>query len=71
MRALYASVGQEYDEDTTFLKLSTHGMDQYIENTEDLENANYSRYAIPCLPNFTVISSDKSRVVLGSKAVRG
>ncbi len=61
----------EASEDTTFLKLSTHGMDQYMENTEDLENTDYSRYAIPCLPNFTVIPSDKSRVVLGSKAVRG
>lgn len=56
-------------EDTTFLKLSTHGMDQYIERTQDLENSDYSRYAIPCLPNFTVIPSNKSRVVLGSKAI--
>lgn len=60
----------ETGEDTTFLKLSTHGMDQYMENTQELENADYSRYAIPSLPNFTVIPSDKSRVVLGSKAVR-
>lgn len=60
----------EASEDTTFLKLSTHGMDQYMENTQELENADYSRYAIPSLPNFTVIPSDKSRVVLGSKAIR-
>jgi len=60
----------EASEDTTFLKLATHGMDQYMENTEDLENSDYSRYAIPCLPNFTVIPSNKSRVVLGSKAIR-
>lgn len=60
----------EASEDTTFLKLATHGMDQYMENTQELENSEYSRYAIPCLPNFTVIPSDKSRVVLGSKAVR-
>ncbi len=54
----------EASEDTTFLKLATHGMDQYMENTQDLENSDYSRYAIPCLPNFTVIPSNKSRVVL-------
>ncbi len=60
----------ETGEDTTFLKLSTHGMDQYMENTQELENADYSRYAIPSLPNFTVIPSNKSRVVLGSKAIR-
>ncbi len=60
----------EASEDTTFLKLSTHGMDQYMENTQELENSDYSRYAVPCLPNFTVIPSDKSRVVLGSKAIR-
>ena len=60
----------EASEDTTFLKLSTHGMDQYMENTQELENADYNSYAIPSLPNFTVIPSDKSRVVLGSKAIR-
>ena len=60
----------EASEDTTILKLSTHGMDQYMEDTQILENEDYSRYAIPCLPNFTVIPSNKSRVVLGSKAVR-
>lgn len=60
----------ETGEDTTFLKLSTYGMDQYIEQTRDLENTDYSRYAIPCLPNFTVIPSNKSRVVLGSKALK-
>ena len=60
----------EASEDTTFLRLSTHGMDQYMEDTQILENEDYSRYAIPCLPNFTVIPSNKSRVVLGSKAVR-
>lgn len=60
----------EASEDTTFLKLATHGMEQYMEDTQDLENEDYSRYAIPCLPNFTVIPSNKSRVVLGSKAIR-
>lgn len=59
----------EASEDTTFLKLSTHGIDEYLEKTQDLENNDYSRYAIPCLPNFTVIPSNKSRVVLGSKAI--
>lgn len=59
----------EANEDTTFLKLATHGIDEYIEKTQDLENNDFSRYAIPCLPNFTVIPSNKSRVVLGSKAI--
>lgn len=59
----------EANEDTTFLKLSTYGIEDYLEKTQDLENSDYSRYAIPCLPNFTVIPSGKSRVVLGSRAV--
>lgn len=59
----------EANEDTTFLKLSTHGIDEYLQKTQDLENNDYSRYAIPCLPNFTVIPSNKSRVVLGSRAM--
>jgi|GEM_PF-60046 len=59
----------EANEDTTFLKLSTQGIDEYISKTEELANNSYSRYAIPCLPNFTVIPSNKSRVVLGSKVI--
>ncbi len=61
----------ETNEDTTFLKMSTqgYGIEEYMKRTEDLANNDYSRYAIPCLPNFTVIPSDKSRVVLGSKVI--
>lgn len=57
----------EPSEETSFNNLATIGVDKYIEKTECFARKNFSEYAIPCLPNFTVIPKDKSGVVLDSK----
>lgn len=57
----------ESSEETSFNNLATVGVDKYIEKTEILTRKDYSEFAIPCLPNFTVIPKDKSGVVLDSK----
>lgn len=57
----------EASEDTSFNNLATVGVDKYIEKTEFLTRKDFSEFAIPCLPNFTVIPKDKSGVVLDSK----
>ena len=57
-------------EKTTFNDMATKGMDKYINKTELFVRQEYSEYAIPCLPNFTVIPEDKSGVVLDKKMVK-
>lgn len=57
----------EASEETSFNNLATVGVDKYIEKTECFARKNFSEFAIPCLPNFTVIPKDKSGVVLDSK----
>ncbi|WP_134114560.1 transcriptional regulator [Orenia marismortui] len=57
----------EANENTTFNDMATKGVDKYIEKSKMLTNQEYSEYAVPCLPNFTVIPKDKSGVVLDSK----
>ena len=58
------------NEQTTFNNMATKGMDKYLHKTEPLIRQEYSEYAIPCLPNFTVIPEDKSGVVLDKKMVK-
>jgi hypothetical protein len=57
----------EATEETSFNNLATIGVDKYIEKTESLTRKDFSEFAIPCLPNFTIIPKDKSGVVLDSK----
>ncbi len=52
------------NEETTFNDMATKGVDKYIDKTEGLTRQKYSEYAIPCLPNFTVIPKKKSGVVI-------
>jgi hypothetical protein len=59
----------EGKEETTFNAMATKGIDNYIDATSVLVNQEYSEYAIPCLPNFTIIPKDKSGVVLDSKMI--
>jgi len=54
-------------EDTTFNSMATVGVDKYISKCEPLMKQEYSEFAIPCLPNFTIIPKDKSGVVLDSR----
>jgi len=56
-------------EETTFNDMATKGVAKYIDKTEMLTRQEYSEYAIPCLPNFTVIPKNKSGVVLDKKMV--
>ena len=55
------------NEETTFNSLATTGIDKYIEKCEVLMRQDYSEFAIPCIPNFTIIPKDKSGVVIDSK----
>jgi hypothetical protein len=57
----------EAGDDTTFSRLATHGLETYMEKTQDLVGTDYDKYAISCLPNFTVIPRDRSKVVYGAK----
>lgn len=55
------------NEETTFNNMATSGIDKYIEKCEGLVRQDYSEFAIPCMPNFTIIPKDKSGVILDSK----
>jgi hypothetical protein len=57
----------ETGDDTTFSKIATHGIEEYIEKTQDIVGTDYDKFAIACLPNFTVIPRDRSKVVYGSR----
>lgn len=57
----------EATDDTTFSRLATHGVDTYIEKTQDIVNNSYNRFAIACLPNFTIMPRDRSKVVYGAQ----
>jgi len=54
-------------DDTTFSRLATHGVEAYLEKTQDIVGMDYDKYAIACLPNFTVIPRDRSKVVYGTR----
>jgi len=54
----------ETGEDTSFSALATKGVDDYLEKTRPLARQEYSEYAIPCLPNMSVVPRNKSGVVL-------
>lgn len=56
-------------EDTTFNHVATAGIDKFMDKCESLMNNSYSEFAIPCVPNFTVIPKEKSGVVLDKRMV--
>ncbi len=57
----------ESSDKNTFNSMSTEGVGKYIDRCQSLVSKAYSEFAIPCLPNFTVIPKDKSGVMLDSK----
>ena len=59
----------EADDSTTFNALATEGVEKYEDRCAPLRGKPYSEYAIPCLPNFTIIPKDKSGVVLDRRMV--
>ena len=59
----------EADDTTTFNALATEGIEKYEDRCSPLMGKPYSEYAIPCIPNFTIIPKDKSGVVLDRRMV--
>ena len=59
----------EAGDETTFSRFATHGVERYIEKAQPLDDpfSGYAQFVIPCLPNFTVIPRDRSKVVYGSR----
>lgn len=55
------------NEETTFNNMAVAGVERYIDKCQLLTRQSYSEYAIPCLPNFTIIPKDKSGVVIDVK----
>ncbi|MCB5954229.1 hypothetical protein [Enterococcus sp. CWB-B31] len=59
----------ETSEETTFDDLATNGVSKYIDHCKPLMKKDYSAFAVPCYPNFTIIPKNKSGVLLDSKMV--
>lgn len=53
-------------EETSFTAVATRGVDEYIDRTQMLTRKDYSEYAIPCLPNISIVPKNKSGVILDS-----
>lgn len=59
----------ETGDKTTFNVMATEGIDKYETRCAQLTGKEYSEFAIPCIPNFTVIPKDKSGVILDQKMI--
>lgn len=57
----------ENREETTFNAIAAEGIEKAIERCQPLMGKSYSEFAIPVLPNFTVLPKNKSGVILDSK----
>ncbi len=57
----------ENREETTFNAVAVEGIESVIDKCAPLMGKPYSEFAIPVLPNFTVIPKNKSGVVLDSR----
>lgn len=57
-------------EETTFNSVATLGIDKFIDKCSILTRKDYSEFAIPCIPNFTIIPKDKSGVVIDSRMLK-
>jgi len=53
-------------EDTSFTRVATNGIDDYMERTKILTRREYSEYTVPCLPNMSIVPKNKSGLVLDS-----
>lgn len=52
---------------TDFKSVALNGIDEYIQKCKILENKEYSEYLIACIPNFTLIPKNMSRVNIGKE----
>ncbi len=60
----------EADDSTTPVNaLATEGIEKYETRCASLIGKPFSEFAIPCLPNFTIIPKDKSGVILDRRMV--
>lgn len=59
----------ETSDKTTFNNMATEGIEKYEERCAPMVGKPYSEYAIPCIPNFTIIPKEKSGVVLDNRMV--
>lgn len=59
----------ENREETSFSTVAAEGIEKFMARCEPLVGKAYSEFAIPCLPNLTVIPKNKSGVTLDKKMV--
>ena len=57
----------ENREETTFNAIASEGIEKVIDRCAPLVGKPYSEFAIPVVPNFTVLPKNKSGVILDSK----
>lgn len=57
----------ETGDKTTFNYMATEGIERFVDRCSPLVGKSYSEFAIPCIPNFTIIPKDKSGVILDKK----
>ena len=57
----------ESGDKTTFNHVATEGISKYEEWCGFLTGKAYSEFAIPCIPNFTIIPKEKSGVILDKR----
>ncbi|WP_458121826.1 transcriptional regulator [Paenibacillus sp. Z6-24] len=60
----------ESGEETTFNHVATSGIDKFMEKCTPLLRQDYSEFAIPCVPNFTIIPKDKSGIIIDSRMMQ-
>ncbi len=57
----------ETGDKTTFNQMATEGIDSFEDRCISLTGKAYSEFAIPCIPNFTIIPKEKSGVILDKR----
>ncbi len=57
----------ETGDKTTFNNMATEGIEKYEDRCSSLIRKAYSEFAIPCIPNFTIIPKEKSGVILDNR----
>ncbi len=57
----------ETGDKTTFNQMAVEGIGKYEDWCSTLTGKAYSEFAIPCIPNFTIIPKEKSGVILDQK----
>lgn len=57
----------ETGDKTTFNAMASEGIEAYENKCSTLIGKPFSEYAIPCIPNFTIIPKDKSGVILDKR----